>query len=144
MTTVFELLKDKNRINSIKKVDEKLPPDKKKKINIFDYLKQIYEKTTKIPYDKRIAPAFLITMWLSHEPDLINLTQNMNRRHWMDDKDVYNYYFHTVPKVYRYIKWTKKNEKYLKEKQEIEEIMMEYNVSNKEATMIKQHKERIK
>lgn len=141
--SIIELLRDKNRVNSIKKHETKIP-DKKKKINIFDYLKQICEKTTNIPYDKKAAPAFLITMWLSHEQDLVSLTQAMNIRHWLDDKDVYNFYFDKVPKGRRFIRWTKKDETYLKEQEEIEEIMMEYNVSNREATMIKQHKERIK
>ena len=141
--SIIELLKDRDRVNSIKKSDPKIP-DKKKKINIFDYLRQICEKGTKQPYDKRLAPAFLITMWLSHEQDLINLCQAMNIRHWLNDKDVYNFYFYKVPKGYRYIRWTKKDETYLKAQEEIEEIMLEYNVSNREATMIKQHTDRIK
>lgn len=140
--SIIELLKDKDRVNSIKKSDPKIL-DKKKKINIFDYLRQICEKTTKLPYDKKIAPAFSITMWLSHEQDLVPLTQAMNIRHWLDDKDVYNYYFDKVPEGSRFIRWTKKDETYLKEQEEIEEIMIEYNVSNREAKMIKQHKERL-
>ena len=139
--SIIELLKDKNRINSIKKNEEKIP-DKEKKVTLFDFIKQIFYKTTKYPYDKRICPAFLLTMWLSHEKDLVGLTQDMNIRHWLDDKDVYNYYFEKVPKGNRWIKWTKKKETYLKE--EIEELMIEYNVSKNEATMLRQHKERIK
>ena len=141
--SIIELLRDKDRVNSIKRYESKIP-DKKKKINIFDYLRQICEKGTRQPYDRKLAPAFLITMWLSHEKDLVNLCQAMNIRHWLDDKDVYNFYFHKVPKGRRFIRWTKKDETYLKEQEEIEEIMLEYNVSNREATMIKQHKERIK
>lgn len=143
MTTIIELLKDKNRINSIKKNEEKIP-DKDKKVTLFDFIKQICNKTTKYPYDKRIAPAFLLTMWLSHEKDLVGLTQDMNIRHWIDDKDVYNYYFEKVPKGNRWIKWPKKNETYLKEQEEIEKLMIEYNVSKNEATMLKQHTDRIK
>ena len=141
--SIIELLRDRDRVNSIKKSDPKIP-DTKKKINIFDYLRQICEKGTKQPYDKRLAPAFLITMWLSHEQDLVHLCQAMNIRHWIADKDVYNFYFHKVPKGRRFIRWTKKDETYLKEQEEIEELMVEYNVSNREATMLKQHKERLK
>lgn len=140
--SIIELLKDKNRVNSIRKNEEKIPEEKK--VTLFDFIKQIFYKTTKYPYDKRIAPAFLLTMWLSHEKDLVSLTQDMNTRHWLDDKDVYNYYFEKVPKGNRWIKWPKKNETYLKEQEEIEKLMIEYNVSKNEATMLKQHKERIK
>ena len=139
--SIIELLKDKDRINKVGKSKTKV---KEKKINIFDYLRQVCEKTTKLPYDKKTAPAFLLTMWLAHEDDLIKYAQNINRHHWIGDENIYNYYFHAIPKGRRFIRWTKKDETYLKEQQEIEEIMEEYNVSNKEATMIKQHKERIK
>lgn len=141
--SIIELLKDKDRINSISKQADRVKPEKKK-INIFDYLKQICEKTTQQQYNKKVAPAFLLTMWLSHEQDLIDLCQEMNIRHWLNDEDVYNFYFDKVSKRRRFIRWTKKDETYLKEQEEIEEIMIEYNVSNREATMLKQHKERIK
>ena len=139
--SIIELLKDKDRINKVGKSKTKT---KEKKINIFDYLRQICEKRTKLPYDKKTAPAFLLTMWLAHEDDLIEYAQNINRHHWIGDENIYNYYFHVIPKGRRFIRWTKKDETYLKEQQEIEELMEEYNVSKREATMIKQHKERIK
>jgi len=109
----------------------------KKKVNIFDYLNQIYNKTEKLKYDKKLAPAYMLSMWLSHDLSLLNTVQEMNFLQFdLPDKIIYDYYFHSIPKRKRYIKWTKKTPEDKKKDKDIKEIKERYNVSKMKAKEI--------
>jgi hypothetical protein len=114
------------------------------KPRIFDYLRQICEKTHKFEYNKKYAPAYLISLWLSHEEDLIDIVQEINLiQFYVPDDAVYQYYYNKVPMKRRFIKYDKKNDTTLQIEQEIQEIMDEHQVSHREALMIKKHVERL-
>ena len=104
---------------------------------LFDFLNQIYLKTEKYPYDKKIAGAYILSLWLSHDKYLIGLVDNINRLQFiLPDDIIYKYYFDVIPKGRRYIKWTKKREDDKKTKKKIDSIMEGTNLSKREAKMI--------
>lgn len=88
---------------------KKKEKDKKKGPDLFTFLTQIQTKRRKYPYDKKLAPAYMLTMWLSHDKDLINIINKMNRHQFiLPDEVIYEYYMATLPSGKRYIPWTKK------------------------------------
>jgi hypothetical protein len=104
---------------------------------LFDFLNQIYLKTEKYPYDKRVASAYMLSLWLSHDKYLIHHVDKINRLQFLlPDDIIYQYYFDVIPKGRRYIKWTKKREENKKMKKEIESVMEGTNLSKREAKMI--------
>lgn len=114
------------------------------KVSLFDILNQIWTKSTKYPYDKKIASAWVLTSWVAQDPELIKYAQIINRIQFqMTDEQVYKYYFYSIPKKKRFIKWTRKDNMPLKYEKKIEEIMIELDASKREAMMIIKHKERI-
>jgi hypothetical protein len=62
---------------------------------------------------------------------------------YVPDKSVYDYYFDKIPKGSRYINFIKKSEdgKYTKE---VEELMKKYNISSREAKLIRIFIKRLK
>lgn len=93
---------------------------------IFDYLNAINSKID-IPYDKKEAPCYLISLWLSHDNTLLDIINNINNYHFLlDDKIIYKYYFDKIPKGRRFLKWVKKevSEKDAGEKELREELDM--------------------
>jgi len=108
-------------------------------VKIFDILRQINEKHERYEYDKKIAPAWQLLNWLSHDQYLMDYAQNINRLMFvsgMPDKMVYKYFFHAIPKKRRYIKWIKKDGVDKKRKKAIEEIAERRNMSIREAEYI--------
>ena len=106
-------------------------------LNIFTFLNQIFYKKETHSYDKKLAPAYLLSLWLSHDKNIINIVNEINRLQFrLSDDIIYKYYLHKIPKGRRFIKWTKKEKQGKKEKQNIEDIKSTYNVSNKEAKRI--------
>lgn len=115
-----------------------------KSLSIFDFLNQIWTKKEIHQYDKKIASAWMLTNWLSHDFDLIDYVQKMNKIQFgLTDEQVYKYYFYSIPKKKRYIKWLRKDPTSLKREKEIEKVMAEFEVSKNEAMIILKHKERI-
>jgi Bacteriophage clamp loader A subunit len=111
--------------------------NKPKGPTLFDFLNQIYLKVEKYPYDKKIAPAYMLSMWLSHDPYLISYVEKINRLQFiLPDDIIYQYYMNVIPKGRRYIKWVKKTEEQKKIKEEIDKIMEGTNLSRREAKMI--------
>lgn len=122
-----------------------MPRKKKDGPDLFTFLNQIFYKSKGHKYDKKLAPAYLISMWLSHDPALINIVHKMNSlQFYLPDDIIYEYYVNEVPKGKRFIKWTKKSPEDKKRKKKIEEIKEDYQVSKKEAMIILSHIERIK
>ena len=108
---------------------------------IFDFLNQINNKTSKFVYDKKIAPAYQLSMWLSHNINLIDIVQEINHLQFnLNDDIIYKYYMDKVPKKRRFIKWTKKSKT---NEKDIDKTMIKYNVSANEAKNILKHERAI-
>jgi hypothetical protein len=114
--------------------------------NLFTFLDQISNKVERYPYDKKLAPAYMLSMWLAHDPSLISIVQKINHIQFsLPDRLVYQYYLDKVPKrKKRYIKWTKKTPDSKDGKKIVESIKENYRVSTNEAKMIRSFIERRK
>lgn len=99
---------------------------------IFDYLNNIYIKGNLV-YDKKICPAYLLSMWLSHDKGLIDIVNIMNEYQFsLPDNLIYEYYYHKIPKGKRYLKWVKKNEVDKKAKEKYDAVRKEMMLSKQE------------
>lgn len=106
-----------------------------KEKTLFDILNAIFLKTD-IEYEKRIAPAYILSLWLSHDKDLLSLVNEINMLQFnLEDEIVFKYYFHTVPKGRRFIRWPKKTEKDKQEQKVIESLQEEHGISKREAKL---------
>jgi len=115
---------------------------KNKKVTLFDYFNQIFYKTSKHNYDKKIASAYIITLGLSHDPKLIDIVNKMNGLQFtLKDDIIYKYYMSKVPRGKRFIKWTKKTPKDKLFDKDVEEEMKEKGLSKREAMMVVKFKE---
>jgi hypothetical protein len=112
------------------------------KLTPYDFLIQIADKKTKHPYDKKIAPAFLLLQWFSQDNYCIDIIHAINHLQFgLKDDIIYQYLFHKIPKNMSIPKWIKKESDNIDKK--IEEIKIKYGVSTHEALMIKNHEERL-
>jgi hypothetical protein len=108
-----------------------------KQPTLFDFLNQIYLKTGKYKYDKKIASAYMISLWLSHDNYLIrHVAKIASLQFTLPDDIIYEYYMNVIPKGKRFIKWTKKRVEDKKMKKQIESIMEGTNLSKREAKMV--------
>lgn len=108
-----------------------------KKANIFTFLNQIFYKTAKEPYDKKVASAYILALWLSHDPDLVHIVNRINPYIFsLKDGQIYSYFFHNVPKKRRFIKWIKKDssKESKKVKEELENLRERLGISKLEAS----------
>ena len=119
---------------------------KAKEVNIVNYLNQIFYKTDKYEYDKKLAPAYMLSMWLSHDSKLIDVVNKLNSLQFsLRDDIIYKYYMSKVPKGKRFIKWAKRDEKDKKRDKVVLALMEEnWQLSKREATQIAKFKENIK
>jgi hypothetical protein len=107
----------------------------KDKLNLFDVLNSIFYKKD-IKYDKKVASAYRMILWTSHDPELLVLSNKINKRLFThSDKGVYEILYSKVPKGSRYIKWIKKQEIPEEKLPEIEELMKKYEMSEREARL---------
>ena len=103
------------------------------KKTLFDYLNAIYYKKD-IPYDKKVANGYILTLWLSHDRGLLDLSNEINKYLFkLPDEAVYSYFFDKVPKGKRFIKYVKKEKVDKKKQKEIDELVKIYNISEEEA-----------
>jgi len=80
-----------------------------KKIDLFTFMNQLQSKRRTHEYDKKIAPAFMLTQWLSHDNALIDRVNKINQYQFLlPDEVIYEYYMDVIPTGKRYIKWIKK------------------------------------
>jgi len=113
--------------------------------NLFTFLKQIQQKTKKYKYDKKLAPAFMLTHYLAHDHSLIHIVNKINHLQFsLPDEIIYNYYYDKVPKNSRFIKWTKKTPADKKRDRIIDALKLKYTVSTNEAKRLLLHIEKIK
>lgn len=115
-----------------------------KEVNIFNYLNQIFYKSDKLQYDRKIAPAYMLSMWLSHDASLIDIVNDMNDLQFiLSDDIIYQYYMSKVPKGKRFIKWVKKTPEDKRIDKEVKSLMEASELSKREATMVVKLRERI-
>jgi len=106
-----------------------------KEKTLFDILNAIFLKS-KIDYEKRIAPAYILSLWLSHDKELLPIVNEINMLQFnLEDEMVFNYYYHKVPKGKRFIRWPKKTEKDKQEQKIIESLQEKYGISKREAKL---------
>jgi hypothetical protein len=110
----------------------------KEEITLFTFLKQLLSKERKVPYDKKIAPAFMLSMGLSHDQNLLQKVNEINKYQFMlPDEAVYNYYMSVIPAGKRYIPWIKKRKEDEKTQKRIDKLKELYpNLSTRECKMI--------
>ena len=105
----------------------------KPEINIFSYLNNIFYKQD-LEYDKKIAPSYMVSMWLSHDSNLLKIINRINKFHFLlKDDIIYKYYYDVVAKGKRYLKWVKKDEKEEKIAKKVNSFREETGISKKEA-----------
>ena len=95
---------------------------------MFDTLNAIFYKKEKHVYNKKKANGFMLSMWISHDNRLLDIVNDINRYQFSDEL-IYQYYYHTVPKGRRYIKWTKKDKVDKKRESVIKELAILHNCS---------------
>ena len=112
---------------------------------LFTFLDQISNKSVVHKYNKKAAPAYMLSLWLSHDQQLLPLVQKMNYLQFnLPDDIIYNYYYHTVPKrKKRYLKWTKKEPEDKSRAKLVKEISEAHGVSKNEAKRLLLFKERL-
>ncbi len=113
--------------------------------NLFTFLDQISNKVERYPYNKKLAPAYMLSMWLAHDPSLIHIVQRINHIQFsIPDHIVYQYYMDKIPKrKKRYIKWTKKTPDSKDGTKIIDAIKEKHSISTNEAKMIRNYLERM-
>jgi len=103
--------------------------------DLFGTLNAICNKIP-IEYDKKLASAFMLALWLSHEKDLSWYLDKINPvLYTLPDELVFKYFMKTIPKKKRYIKWIKKGRVSKKKEKKIQELCDTYNISKKEALL---------
>lgn len=106
------------------------------KNRFFEFLNNIFYKR-KAEYSKKDCPAYLLSMWLAHDPDLIGIVNKINPLQFnLKDDIIYEYYFDKVPKGRRFIRWTKKEKEPKETAKLLEEIKEEFQCSKNEAKKI--------
>ena len=115
-------------------------------MKIFDIINQINNKTKKYKYDKKVAPAYMLSQWLSHDQNLIGIVQDITKNGLqfnLSDNLIYDYYYSKVPQKRRFIKWTKKDKKNKKDEKRVDELKIQYNLSKNEAMMVLKHEKKL-
>lgn len=80
-------------------------------MSIFDFINALLLKK-KVEYDQKIAPAYLVSLWLSHEKKFLDIVNAINPYMFsLKDDIIWKYYMEKVPKGKTFIKWVKKDEK---------------------------------
>jgi hypothetical protein len=104
-------------------------------IPLFDVLNAVNEKKPYI-YKKKDCSAFMLVMWLSHDPALIGICNDINPYIFsMSDDMIYRYFLKRVPKKKRYLKWTKKLASSKSKEKDIKVLMDKYELSKREAEL---------
>lgn len=106
-----------------------------KEIRIYDFLNAIFNKTD-LPYDKSIAPAYMLCIWLSHDAKLIEIVNAITPYLGIiPDEQIYNYFMISVPRGKRFIKWIPKEKVDKKMEEIIQGLMEKRNLSYQEARL---------
>lgn len=116
-----------------------MPPAKNPN-KLFDCINAINHKNASYKYSKKDCSAYMLLMWFSHATDCLDIVNNINE-HLFDipDELVYHYLYKSVPAGNRFMKYDKgdKDKALLKKQKDlIQALMDEYEISKKEATML--------
>ena len=107
--------------------------EEKKELRIYDFLNALSSKSD-LPYDKSIAPAYILCIWLSHDKDLIEIVNNITPYIGiLPDEAIYKYFYDAIPRGRRFIKWIAKEKISKEDETEIKELMAIKNISYMEA-----------
>lgn len=111
---------------------------KEKEINLFTFIDQIQNKRRTEEYDNKVASAYMLSLWLSHDKELLKRINEINKYQFLlPDKVIYDYYMSEIPAGKRYLKWTKKRKEDDKLKKRIENLKENVpNISTRECKMI--------
>jgi hypothetical protein len=94
----------------------------KKSNEFFPLLNNLFYKQNK-EYDKKSFPAYLCSLWLSHDESLLDIIDDINDLHFiLDDDIIYKYYYDMIPKGKRFIQWVKKEKSDEKEYENCREL----------------------
>ena len=100
----------------------------------------MFDKKRVDPFNKTTCNPYMLSMYLAHERDLINMVQEMNKIQFSlptgSERIVYEYYLDRVPKRRRFIKWTKKDKASKERDKQLDKVMEEFEVSKLEADRI--------
>jgi hypothetical protein len=115
-----------------------MPAKKINEVNLFTFLNQIQTKKKIIKYNKKIAPAFMLTHWLSHDKGLIEKVNKINHYQFLlPDEVIYEYYMDALPAGKRYIKWIKKRKEDEKMEKRIKKLQENFpQISTRECKML--------
>ena len=106
-----------------------------KKNSFFEILNSIFYKTPK-NWDKKEYNAYLLSLYLSQDRDLINIVNKINPYVFdLPDKLIYKYFLKAVPKKKRYLKYTTKEKTEKKDQKLIDELMETFDISENEAKL---------
>jgi len=104
-------------------------------MSLVDQLKAVTEKEP-YSYNKKDCSGYLLTLWMSHDPQLIDKCADINPYIYdLPDELIFRYFVKCVPIKKRYLKWTKKSEQSVKKEDQIKELMEEYGLSLREAKL---------
>jgi len=115
-----------------------MPAKKIDEVTLFTFLNQIQTKRKIIEYNKKIAPAFMLTHWLSHDKGLIGKVNKINQYQFLlPDEVIYEYYMDALPAGKRYIKWIKKRKEDEKMEKRIKKLQEHFpQLSTRECKML--------
>ena len=95
----------------------------------------------KCNYNPKEVSAWVISLFLSEDPELIEIVNKINELHFsLDDRLIFKYYVSKVPQKRRYIKFTKKTKESKDQETEVKHLMETYGVSKREAQLSLQRK----
>lgn len=108
---------------------------KQKDNHLFEVIDAICTKKPLKNYDKKKASAYIISLWLAQDPELIDIVNEINPYIFkMPDEFIIKYFIKRVPKKKRFIKWTKKEDYPDKIKKQIKKLSQEEEISEREAS----------
>jgi len=113
--------------------------------SIFDCINAVNEKIPTYKYNKKLAPAYMLLLWLSISETCMPCVDRINERLFeMPNELVFAALYKGIPKGKRFVKWPKKGTKNrgLSKKEEdiIKELMEEHGFSEFEAkTLFKRY-----
>ena len=100
------------------------------KVDLFTFIKQIQSKRRTVPYDKKIAPAYVLSLFLSMNKKYIDVVNRINQYQFvLPDETIYEYYMKAIPQLpynERYAKFIKKREEDDTTKERLDKIRKMY------------------
>ena len=97
-------------------------------------------------YNPKEVSAWVISLFLSEDPELIEIVNEINKYHFMlDDRLIFRYYVSRVPAKKRHISFTKKTKESKVQEDNIKYLMDTYGISKREALLsLKERKLHVK